>query len=90
MYCRQNPKIAEFILRNVSENPKTITMLTAKHFGYSRTGIARYLSRLIAGGIVLAQGTTKARSYSLSVNVAIDIGPNSVTRLMVTKAPFFK
>jgi len=65
MACRQNLEIREFVLKYIADNPKTITMMTAKKFGYSRTGVARYLNRLIHEGVIVAVGTTRARTYNL-------------------------
>jgi predicted HTH transcriptional regulator len=66
MPCRQDPKIREFVLKYIADNPKTITMMTAKNFEYSRTGVARYLNRLVDEGVIAAEGTTRARVYTLS------------------------
>ena len=67
---QQDQKILEFILANVQENPASITMMAARHFGYSRTGIARYLGRLVQQGLISAKGTTRARTYTLALGTA--------------------
>jgi predicted HTH transcriptional regulator len=75
MSCRQNQEIREFLLKNIRENPKAITMMAAKHFGYSRTGVARYINRLVREGVISAKGTTRARIYTFANNG--DLNPNN-------------
>lgn len=62
---RQNPAIREFILRHVSDHPDTIGALTAKEFGLSRTSVSRTMQRLVAEGVLMAEGKTNARQYEL-------------------------
>jgi anti-sigma regulatory factor (Ser/Thr protein kinase) len=61
----QNPEIRDYILRNAEEFPDSIATKAAKEFGLTRTGIARYMGRLVAEGLLTAQGNTKARRYRL-------------------------
>jgi anti-sigma regulatory factor (Ser/Thr protein kinase) len=60
-----NPEIREFILREVSGNPASVAPMAARKFGLTRTGIARYMARLVADGLLTAQGNTRARRYEL-------------------------
>ena len=77
---RQNPAIREFILRNVEENPSSITTATVTEFGLSRTAINRYMKRLIDEGLIEATGKTNARRYKLKkiVNLVFEI--ESITK----------
>lgn len=61
----QNPKIREFILQNLEEHPDSVASRAAKEFGLSRTGVARYMNRLIADGLISAEGKTRSRRYVL-------------------------
>lgn len=63
---RQNPAIREFLLRNVSAHPTGITAMAMQAFGLSRTAIVRYLRRLVDERLLVAEGTTSARRYSLA------------------------
>jgi anti-sigma regulatory factor (Ser/Thr protein kinase) len=61
----QNPHIRDYILQNVDEFPDSVATRAGKEFGLTRTGIARYMGRLVAEGLLTAQGNTKARHYKL-------------------------
>jgi predicted HTH transcriptional regulator len=61
----QDPRIGEYILQHVEQFPGSIASRAAKEFGFTRTGILRYIARLLANGILMAQGNTKARRYGL-------------------------
>ena len=65
MSRRQDPAIRRFILENVETYPGSITSVAAQMFGMTRTGIARYMKRLIAEELITAKGTTRARRYQL-------------------------
>lgn len=62
---RQNQEIREFILRHVERHPRNITSVTAKAFGITRAAINRYVQRLVTEGLVIAEGNTYARHYTL-------------------------
>ena len=62
---RQDPKVREFILRNVRERPDSIVALTVKEFGLTRATIHRYVVRLQKDGLLTAHGKTRARRYTL-------------------------
>lgn len=64
---KQNPAIREFILRHVEKHSSDIATLTATQSGLSRAAINNYLKRLIAEGLLVAEGKTKARHYTLAV-----------------------
>jgi anti-sigma regulatory factor (Ser/Thr protein kinase) len=65
MARQQDPAIREFILQNVEAHPDTIATLAARKFSRSRAGIGVYLARLIADGLVVSEGSTRARRYYL-------------------------
>jgi hypothetical protein len=74
----QDPRIRDYILQHVEEFPASIASHTAKEFGFTRTGISRYINRLVAGGVLVARGNTKARRYQL----VKDVQPESFHRVI--------
>ncbi len=62
---RDNPNIRNFILQNVDAHQGDIASLVASRFRVSRVTANRYLDKLIADGSLVANGETKARTYSL-------------------------
>ena len=77
---RQNPKVREFILRNVGSQPRSIATSTATLFGLSRVAINRYIKRLIDEGYIEATGRTYARRYSLKKLVSHCVTIDEITR----------
>jgi hypothetical protein len=69
MSRQQDTRIRDYILQHVEEFPGSIASRTAREFGFTRTGILRYINRLIVTGVLVAWGTTKARRYELVKNV---------------------
>jgi len=67
MSRRPDPAIRQFILENVEAYPGSIVSVAAKRFGMTRTGIARYIDRLIADGLITAKAKTRARRYQLKL-----------------------
>ncbi len=67
---RENPKVREFILRNVEGHPTSISSIAAKEFGLSRTAINGYTRRLIDDGFLRAQGVKRGRRYELRTLVS--------------------
>jgi hypothetical protein len=65
MSREQDPRIRDYILQHVEEFPGSISSRAAKEFGFTRTGISRYINRLVASGLLVASGNTKARRYQL-------------------------
>jgi anti-sigma regulatory factor (Ser/Thr protein kinase)/biotin operon repressor len=59
--------IRDFILRNVSQYPRTIAKALADAFGISRQAANKHLAALVAAGLLTASGTTKGRVYRLAV-----------------------
>jgi anti-sigma regulatory factor (Ser/Thr protein kinase) len=65
MARKQDQILREFILNNVEEHPDKVASMATEKFGLSRTGIGRYMTRLIADGLITAEGNTRARRYAL-------------------------
>lgn len=64
---RTSQEIQEFIIRNVGSHPADIGRLTAEKFGLSRVAIVNRLGSLVKTGLLVAEGKTKARRYTLAV-----------------------
>ena len=69
MSREQDPSIRGYILKHVEKFPGSIASRAAKEFGFTRTGISRYINRLVANGVLVARGITKARRYQLVKDV---------------------
>jgi predicted transcriptional regulator len=67
MSRKQDPAIRQFILENVETYPGSITSVAAEKFGMTRTGIARYINRLVADELITTKGRTRARRYELKL-----------------------
>lgn len=80
MARRQNPKINDFILRNVAEHPSDIASLAVAEFGLSRNAINRYMNRLIDDGYLEAEGKTRGRRYRLKELVLLEFEIDDITR----------
>jgi anti-sigma regulatory factor (Ser/Thr protein kinase) len=65
---RQNPEIRDFILRHVEAHPNVAT-LAVREFGLSRTAVGGYMRRLMAEGLISAEGQTRGRRYALKALV---------------------
>jgi anti-sigma regulatory factor (Ser/Thr protein kinase) len=61
----QNPEIREFILQNVEARPDSVVSLTAEKYGLSRAALGGYMAKLLADGLITAEGKTRARRYQL-------------------------
>ena len=59
--------IRDFILTHVQTHPENIAQVCADHFGVSRQAVNKHLRRLLADGLLTAQGATRNRRYSLPV-----------------------
>ncbi|HKQ34814.1 MAG TPA: DUF4325 domain-containing protein [Nitrospiraceae bacterium] len=66
--------IEHFIIDNLHDHASDIAKLTAENFKISRAAVARHLKLLVDKKIVLAQGNTKARAYTLSVSINENFG----------------
>ncbi len=61
----QSDEIRNFILKNVTNHPKDISTITAKHFGITRQAAHRHITKLTNSGLLLAEGLTRSRQYKL-------------------------
>lgn len=57
--------IRQFLLQELYENPGGAMGAAARKFGISRQALSRHMQRLVAEGIVDADGMTRNRRYSL-------------------------
>lgn len=64
-YRERTLEIRQFILDNVDEHPTDITALTVQKFGISRPAVLRHIRNLIADDLLVAQGKTRDRRYTL-------------------------
>ena len=62
---KRGEEIRQFILNNVEEHPKDVVALTAKTFGVSRQAINKHMQKLVQQKALVAEGTSRSRSYSL-------------------------
>ena len=69
----------KFILENVEKHPKDIGALTAATFGLSRQAVHINMRKLIDGGLIVSDGTTRGIEYKLKEKkhiITINITPN--------------
>ena len=59
--------VRRYILEHVDSNSQHITRSTAFQFGISRQAVNKHLSRLVKEGLLTARGTTRSRTYSLTI-----------------------
>ena len=59
--------VRRYILEHVDSNSQHIARSTAFQFGISRQAVNKHLSRLVKEGLLTARGTTRNRTYSLTV-----------------------
>ena len=59
--------LRDYIVANVRAHPEDIAQVCADHFDVSRQAVNKHLSRLVAEGLLTAQGATRNRRYSLAV-----------------------
>jgi anti-sigma regulatory factor (Ser/Thr protein kinase) len=57
--------IRDFIIAEVTAHPADIAATTVHRFGIARVTANRYIQQLVAEGVLLAAGTTRARRYEL-------------------------
>ena len=62
---KQNQELRNFILDNVSGHPSDIVALVAATFNVTRVTAHRYVTRLVAEGLLVAFGRAKGRTYRL-------------------------
>ncbi|MBI5492549.1 MAG: DUF4325 domain-containing protein [Deltaproteobacteria bacterium] len=62
---KRSEEISRFIIENVEKNPMGICRLTSQKFNVSMQAVNNHIRRLIASNLIVAKGTTRARSYKL-------------------------
>ncbi len=63
----QGRLVRRYILENIDSNPQNIVRSAAFQFGISRQAVNKHLSRLVKDGLLTARGTTRNRTYSLTI-----------------------
>ncbi len=58
--------IRDYIVAHVRAHPHDIAQVCADHFDISRQAANKHLGRLVADGLLTAQGATRGRRYSLT------------------------
>jgi len=58
-------EVADFIIQNVNEHPESISRVVSGKFGISRQSVNRYLHRLMKDGVLISEGHTRNKRYSL-------------------------
>ena len=66
---KRSIEIRNFILANIRNHPRDITLLATKQFDISRPAVLRHINKLIAEGAIIAHGTTRDRYYKLKLLV---------------------
>ena len=67
VYTTTSQAIQSFIIRKVASPPAGTGRLTAETYGLSRLSIVNRLGSLVKAGLLVAEGKTKARRYTLPV-----------------------
>ena len=62
---KRGEQVRQFILSNVADHPNDIVALVSQEFGVSRQAINRHLQKLTKQKAIVAEGSTRNRSYSL-------------------------
>lgn len=62
---KKSKEINDFIIESIEKHPKDVTRLAAERFSLNRRTIVDHLQSLIADGVLIAEGRTKARVYKL-------------------------
>ena len=89
-------EIKKFVVENVAEHPKDITILTANNFSITRQAVLRHINKLILDGTLSVEGKTKDRAYFLApiiekvfgFNITPDFSEDKIWRENVR--PLFK
>ena len=88
---RKSVEIRQFILENVSDHPRDITLHTSKHYNISRPAVLRHINKLIADDVLVAHGSTRDRLYELkplveetfSFNITPDVEEDRIWRHVI-------
>lgn len=60
-----NREIRNYIIHNVEDNPSSIARLVSKKFNVTRQSVNYYLSKLVEEGILLSEGKTRSKKYTI-------------------------
>ncbi len=60
---KKTEEVRQFILENIEDHPSDITSVIASAFGISRQASHRHVQRLVADGLIIAEGSTRDRKY---------------------------
>lgn len=60
-------RVRRYILEHIDSNSQHIVRSTTFQFGISRQAVNKHLSRLVKEGFLTARGTTRSRTYSLTI-----------------------
>ena len=76
---KKSIEIRNFILDNITNHPRDITLFTADQFEISRPAVLRHVKKLIDEGLIVAQGKTRDRRYELKllVDEAFSFSPST-------------
>lgn len=66
---KKSIEIRNFILENIVDHPRDITLLASEQFDISRPAVLRHIHKLIAEGVIIAHGITRDRHYELKLLV---------------------
>lgn len=65
--------IRDYIVARVGSHPEDVGRVCATHFGISRQAVNKHLGRLVADGLLTAEGATRNRRYSLAELLKKDV-----------------
>jgi len=88
---KKSTEIRTFILENISNHPRDITLLTSEQFDITRPAVLRHVQKLIDEGAIVAHGKTRDRHYELklfvdeafSFSLSTDVEEDKVWRHLV-------
>ncbi|NOR90155.1 MAG: DUF4325 domain-containing protein [Anaerolineales bacterium] len=88
---KKSTEIRTFILENITNHPRDITLLTSEQFDITRPAVLRHIQKLIDEGAIVAHGKTRDRHYELklfvdeafSFSISTDVEEDKVWRHLV-------
>ncbi|MDA1216054.1 MAG: ArsR family transcriptional regulator, partial [Chloroflexi bacterium] len=64
--ARRGSEIPDFLFENVEAHPTDIVHFAAAHFEVTRQSVAKHMKELVSGGLISAEGNTRARTYRIN------------------------
>ena len=64
---KRGEAIRSFIIQGIPNHPSDIVNITCKKFGITRQAVNRYIQEMVTHELIIAQGNTSQRKYSLKV-----------------------